>query len=177
MKKFKRRNYMINKSVQPRYMAMTALFVCIVSVITGWTVYSTIWMTLTESISGEPELAVILAELNEILFYRILLVLLSGMCVAVVISMFISHRIAGPVYRICRTLGELGEGKIPHRINLRKRDEFKELSSSVNSVIDKAEGISARNRETVDNIKKLGNLPPGIEEELEKICYFESPGE
>ncbi len=173
MKKWKRRRYLINRSVQPRYMGMVALFICIISLATGWTIYSTTWVMITERMS-EPELAGMLAEINEILFFRTALVILTGVLTAVILTMFVSHRIAGPIFRIRRTLDEIAAGGIPPKITLRQRDEFKELSSAVNSVIDKAEEISRSNRETAENIRKSFSQTPGLEEELQKLKFFEN---
>ncbi len=172
-KKYRRRKYLINRSVQPRYMCMVALFICIISLITGWTVYSNTWYMITERIQGEPELAHILADLNQMLFTRIALVILAGVCVAVVITMFISHRVAGPIFRINKTLEELGEGTLPRKIKLRQRDEFKELSSAVNSVIEKAEEINRANRAAAESLKKFSGQAPGLEDELQKLKFFE----
>lgn len=47
-----------------------------------------------------------------------------------------SHRIAGPLYRINNELNRLAGGETGSDINLRKRDEFKELALSVNRVKD-----------------------------------------
>ena len=173
MRTWKRRNYLINRSVQPRYMGMVALFICIISLITGWTIYSTTWIMITERVQGEPELAQILSELNTLLIVRTALVILAGMCVAVILTMFISHRIAGPIFRIGRTLLEIGQGGIPRKISLRQRDEFKELSEAVNSVIEKAEEISRDSAKTVENIRNLSSRCPGVEEELRKLKFFE----
>jgi HAMP domain-containing protein len=173
MKKWKRRKYLINKSLQPRFMGMTALFVFLFSVISGWCIYSATWITITERIHGEPELYQILAELNETLLLRSLFVVLAGMCAVVIIMMFISHRIAGPLFRVRRILNELGEGIIPGKITFRKKDEFKELSEAVNSVIIRAEEMDAANKEVRKNILKYAGEIPGVEEELDRMRFFE----
>ncbi len=173
MKKWRRRRYFINRSVQSRHMGMTALIVFIIALITGWFVYSSIWYAITERVQNEPQLHQILAEINEILLMRSILVILAGISCAVILTLFISHRIAGPIFRIRRTLEELGEGNVPRKITLRQRDEFKELSEAVNSVIDKTEEISRVNREAVENIKNMPDKAPWLEKELEKFMFFE----
>ncbi len=151
-------------------MGMTALIVFIIALIAGWSVYSSIWYAITERIQDEPQLHQILAEINEILLIRSILVILAGICCAVILTLFISHRTAGPIFRIRNTLEELGSGLIPGKIKLRTRDEFKELADAVNSVISKAEEMTGHNKEAVENIKSmLGELKPDQNEKMDEI--------
>ncbi len=55
-------------------------------------------------------------------------------------GLFISHKMAGPVYRIKKTLQEVADGKITlkdAKFKLRKRDELKDLVEALNSFLDK----------------------------------------
>ena len=49
-----------------------------------------------------------------------------------VAGVFISHRIAGPVFRICKALGELAGNPDTSEVLFRKKDFFPELSESFN---------------------------------------------
>ncbi len=56
-------------------------------------------------------------------------------------GLFISHKMAGPVYRIKRTLEDASSGKIDVksiRFRLRKGDELQDLVESLNKFIEKA---------------------------------------
>jgi methyl-accepting chemotaxis protein len=48
--------------------------------------------------------------------------------------MIISHRMAGPVFRIRKTLLAMSEGELQDRIQLRKKDDFKSLAEAVNTL-------------------------------------------
>lgn len=50
-------------------------------------------------------------------------------------GIFYSHRLAGPIYRIRKTLREAQAGRRVEPIILRKNDEFKELAEDVNSIL------------------------------------------
>ncbi|HEX9627175.1 MAG TPA: hypothetical protein VGA00_09585 [Acidiferrobacterales bacterium] len=52
---------------------------------------------------------------------------------------YYTHRIAGPVYRFCRTLDDMADGRIGQRIKLRRHDYFENLSQS----LDRVEGALA----------------------------------
>ncbi len=51
-----------------------------------------------------------------------------------VFGLFYSHKMAGPVYRIKRTLREMADGQMPldHEIRLRKGDQFQDLAEVLN---------------------------------------------
>ena len=50
----------------------------------------------------------------------------------------ISHRIAGPVYRICKHLQTMAETKKVSEVSFRKNDYFPELADSLNSYLKKS---------------------------------------
>ncbi len=57
-----------------------------------------------------------------------------------IFGLFISHKMAGPVYRIKRTLEEATSGKIDYktlRFRLRKGDELQDLVDALNKFIEK----------------------------------------
>ena len=61
-----------------------------------------------------------------------LLTVLAMVLVCVgIISLLFSHRIAGPIYRIRKSIDMLSEGKDIPPVQLRKYDEFKELAASL----------------------------------------------
>jgi len=47
-------------------------------------------------------------------------------------SIFITHKIAGPVYRLKTRLQQIIEGDLASTVTLRKDDDFQELADSVN---------------------------------------------
>jgi methyl-accepting chemotaxis protein len=51
------------------------------------------------------------------------------------ISLYLTHRIAGPLYRICKDLEEVNNGNLRTRIALRKFDEGQALAESVNNAV------------------------------------------
>jgi len=46
---------------------------------------------------------------------------------------FISHKIAGPLYRFEESLKEIGEGDLTHRVQLRKKDQLSDLADRLNT--------------------------------------------
>ena len=48
------------------------------------------------------------------------------------VSIFISHKIAGPLYRLKRSIAQITEGNLDVKIKLRKWDDLKDLAEHVN---------------------------------------------
>ena len=75
---------------------------------------------------------------------KINVILLIGLPVISILLLFwglvISHRIAGPVYRLEQDLKKIAEGDFSLRIKLRKKDEFASIAKAINKVLDKVEG-------------------------------------
>jgi methyl-accepting chemotaxis protein len=59
------------------------------------------------------------------------------MVLIVVVGIFTSHRIAGPVHRIAEDIERTLSGERGVRVRLRKRDAFPELASKVNVLLER----------------------------------------
>jgi len=90
------------------------------------------FQTLVNQFHGES-LAVIKYAITSKIFVRSLLLIFA----IAVISVFISHRIAGPIYKFERILEALAAGEKVHEITLRKHDEFYRLAQAINKLIRK----------------------------------------
>jgi len=66
-------------------------------------------------------------------------VLLICVVVALVVTFFygvvISHRMAGPIFRIRSVLDNMAQGDLSQHIRLRRKDDFKGLAESTNGLI------------------------------------------
>lgn len=62
----------------------------------------------------------------------ILLFLVSGV---ILLTLLMSHRIAGPIFRLERTAKAIGDGNLTTVVKLRDKDQLKELASQVNALI------------------------------------------
>ncbi len=176
--KFRRRHYFINRSVQSRYMCMVALLILIISVLTGWRVYSSMWNLLAPSLEREPHLDRILIETSRVIFWETSIVIFIGMCISALITMFITHRVTGPMFRLKRTVARMGEGELPKQINFREKDELKEIAESINSLINRLESVKINNELAISTVNKLldeGGDSARVKEEIEKIEIFGEP--
>ena len=129
-KKVVRKQYMVKKGFQVRFMTTIIVAMVLVALITGMSIYYAVMQTLTTQLHGE-NLALIKYSISSKIFIRSLLLILS----IAILSVFISHRTAGPIYKFEQIILELARGKEVPEIKLRKSDEFYELASAINSLI------------------------------------------
>lgn len=59
---------------------------------------------------------------------------LISIFVVAFICIFVTHTIAGPVYRMEKVVRNIGEGDLTHFIKLRPKDELKDLADAMNEM-------------------------------------------
>ncbi|MBU0759503.1 MAG: methyl-accepting chemotaxis protein [Candidatus Omnitrophica bacterium] len=53
--------------------------------------------------------------------------------------LILSHRLAGPVYRLEKDLEDIAKGNFSIRIKFRKKDELKSIADGINRILDEME--------------------------------------
>ncbi len=132
---FKRRRYLVEGKFQLKFAGMILLFMFAVALFSSLTIYYNTWMLLGEKLANvypQGRLAGILKQANFVLFMRLLLIAPLVCVLAIVLS----HRIAGPIFRIKKTLDEAVKGDYSKRLYLRKTDELKDVAESINNLME-----------------------------------------
>jgi nitrogen fixation/metabolism regulation signal transduction histidine kinase len=78
----------------------------------------------------QGRLVVTLKQVNMIIAYRLLFLI----PLLAFFGVMLSHRIAGPAYRIERTLREIGKGNFDIHIKLRRYDELVSIANAINDM-------------------------------------------
>jgi nitrogen fixation/metabolism regulation signal transduction histidine kinase len=149
MAQYRRSIFLINRPFQLRF----ALYVC------SWLfalslVYPLIIESLFEFFIRNaaldpmgPALSKIQSTRGEMLwllgFLQLLLLL-----VTFAISVFLSHRIAGPLYKLRKAFEEAKNGNLRQELAFRKTDHFQDLARDFNAMTQGLRGILARNVDT-----------------------------
>jgi methyl-accepting chemotaxis protein len=130
---FKRRNYFINKELQGKYIFKAFLLVALGSILFAliFSFFSANTLSIVYDnyhlrLGTTPGIL-----LNKILRSQWLFIVLGGIAIAV-ITLFLTHRVAGPFFRFEKTLDNMTAKDISVRIALRPKDEGKELASKIN---------------------------------------------
>lgn len=138
-----RKRYLIKKGFQLRLISRIMLLVVFAVLLTGGGV---LLMTRYRESKDDAELFYVTKNFGEdpikitqehIVFPVLLYSGLILLIIASIEMLFYSHRIAGPLYRINNDIKRMAKGEIGDKINLRKRDEFKELAESINLLKEK----------------------------------------
>ena len=152
-KKYRRRQLLIIKRFQIRYISLILLFMFATALLTGYTVYVTTWIMFGEKLAAvypQGLLFDIAKKVNMVLFLR--LIFLSPM--VILIGLVLSNRIAGPIYRIRLFLKDLTEGNYEGRIRLRKKDELKDVAEDLNILVSSLDSDQKDRKALIDKIKK-----------------------
>ena len=70
--------------------------------------------------------------------------------------MFVSHKIAGPVYRLEETTKLIAAGDLTHKVHLRQGDELGDLQDAFNSMSESLCNMVKKDREVISRLSKTG---------------------
>lgn len=136
---YKRANFLINKRFQLKFAFFVCSWIFALSMIYPIIIYNLFeyFMKLASdptvrAQSLTPERVKMIE--NQVLFLLGLLQLLF-LAITFMLSIFLSHRIAGPLYKLRRSLEEIARGNFDLRITFRKNDHFMELQDTFNDMV------------------------------------------
>jgi len=164
MPSFKRKRYFIKPRFQIRYAAVVSGFILLSAIISSVMTYLAIFPYLSQKLANvypQGRLITVLKNAN----VKALLSTLVVIPFAAWFSMFLSHRIAGPWYRLETTLHEMAKGDFSHDVKLRPGDELKSLADAINAVI---KGVNLSNKQSLDYANSLYETLHILEEETKK---------
>ena len=127
-----RKRYLLKKRFQLGLTLKVFIALLAVAFISGWTIYYSIWSTVLSEF-GQEKLILVHRAITGKLILRLALIMVA----VAILSVFVSHRMAGPVFKFERTLRQLNQGDTVDKISLRRGDSFKELASEINDLIDR----------------------------------------
>jgi len=179
-KHYKRRNIFIKKDLQGKLILGYFLFV------TGGCLFFIVLLaffsadTLTVSYTNND---LQLGQTPMMLMKNVLaahwVFIVVGTMFLVVAAMLITHRIAGPLFRIEKALDNMVAGNLNDVIYLREKDEGKDLAQKINHFNLELSGsirdVKNHSEAIADLIKqtqiKSNQLPAEIKEEFDSLCW------
>ena len=137
MSKNRRKKFLVDKKVQIKYAAYIAVLLLVYTLLLLSVIFAPHALVLFSD-SPAPEqvtAAEMVLLLNSYIWpWIILLMIFCG-----VYSIFITHKIAGPVFVFNRMAKTIGRGDFSLRAKLRDGDDLKELAESLNGMADSLE--------------------------------------
>lgn len=161
-KPYRRRTYLIKTGLQLRYMGLIVVTMLAISAVTGWIIYYFSWSAIADT--PDLDLAKV-AQIFEDVNWRLLQFMAGMMLVISAVSIFVSHKIAGPVFRFEQMTKVVANGDLTQEIHLRTGDELRELEIDFNKMIVSLREIVKKDREVISRLIKVGDR---IQGEMEK---------
>jgi methyl-accepting chemotaxis protein len=153
-RKGQRRTLLVKRALQIKYIGMAFFSILLASLFVGGDVYySLVRVMQTECPTGLEHAT----QVNGILMLKGSIYLL----IMILIALYISHRIAGPLYRFEKSAQIVGTGDLSHRVSLRTGDELIELQeefngmvASLQSIVEKDRNLAKRLSDRVEDLAK-----------------------
>ncbi|MBF0547136.1 MAG: methyl-accepting chemotaxis protein [Candidatus Riflebacteria bacterium] len=179
-----RKNYFIAKGMQSKFAGTILLLVFLITVITACNIYVLASFFLnTKATINEGQTAETMMKLFIVdLWPRLLLLILVNVIIIFIVSIMYSHQIAGPAYKLEKSINRIAGGDLTFEIHLRKNDNLKELATAVNTMLAKFRETIASAKTLSDDIseklkvlgsdEKLALLAKSADSLREKIAMF-----
>jgi methyl-accepting chemotaxis protein len=157
---YKRSNYFIKKGFQVNFSIRFLLLIVIEAILLGCLFWFISHNTLTTGYVGSQ----LRIENTSSYFFPAMTV--TGLIVVVIVGIigiiglvFISHKIAGPLYRFEASLKAISNGDLTHRTRTREKDQLKDLADSLNNFTSVIDGKVADVKQDVqDAVNQLTEL-------------------
>ncbi|MFH1644792.1 MAG: hypothetical protein ABIB11_00065 [Candidatus Omnitrophota bacterium] len=164
MARYRRKRYIVKKDFQIKYTAMIMFFILLTVFIAYMVIYFSVFPFLSEKLANVyPQgrlYSILRSANNKVLFASILF-----LPIAAWFGIVLSHRIAGPWYKLENILYNLASGHYTEEVKLRKGDEFHSLAEAVNNV---ARSLKAMAKEDVGYINVLDDKLRSLHAELDR---------
>lgn len=162
MRPYRRKHYFINKKIQIKYILLTVSLLILYTMILLAAIFAPYVMALFLDLplSQRAEAAEVLLLLHKNIWPGIgLIIVLFG-----AFSIFITHKLAGPVFVLERMARDITKGDLTVRTRLRKGDDLNDLAEDMNKMAGNLESLLLNLDE---EYRKLASYVSELEKELE----------
>jgi signal transduction histidine kinase len=130
--KNRRRNYFIKKKFQAEFITKFCLLVIVGAALSGIIIYLMSKATVTTTFENSRLVIKSTADfmLPAVLLSSVIVIIFIGM-LTIALTLFTSHRIAGPLYRMEQDIEEVASGNLTKKFNIRKTDEIRALATGL----------------------------------------------
>jgi methyl-accepting chemotaxis protein len=155
MEHYQRKTFLINKNFQIRYCIYVCSWLFALSCVYPWILKEVFDFFFRFVGFHAPKVTTIDVKATQ---HQLLVLLISLQAVFLgvtfLISVFVSHRIAGPIYKLRQWLQAGREGRLRSDLYFRKSDYFREVASDYNLMVS---GVLARVDRNVARLEKMGS--------------------
>jgi len=149
----KRRKYYINKEFQSKFIIKFCVLIALACLIFGALVYL---LSMTSSTTAFENSRLVIKSTAD---YLLPIIVLTAVITTIIISLavisvtlFLSHKIAGPAYRFERAAQEVTEGNLCFQVKLRSHDQLQFVAESMDAMVKSLNTRISSLREKIDNL-------------------------
>jgi len=160
----RRRNYFIKQKFQRDFMLKFFIVIIIGVIISGAIIYSMSKSTVTTSFEKSRLRVKSTADfiMPAVLLSSVAVILFAGLA-TIIITLFTSHRIAGPLYRMEKDMEQVASGDLTVRIRLRHTDEIKALAVSMDVMVQSLRAHIQAISKAVTELESIAESPQAKE--------------
>lgn len=157
---YKRRVYFIKKSFQAKFILKFCALVVLGGLLTIGLLYFLAMQSTTVSVVNSRVVVRTTANfILPILIQTVAIVVVIVGVATVAVTLFVSHKIAGPLYRIRKVMQELEGGDFSHDFHIRHLDQLQDLADTFNNSIKKIREKIRLIKDGLETMKKgLDNI-------------------
>lgn len=131
---YQRAKILINRRFQLKFAFFVCSWIFALSMVYPLIIFSLFEMFLKFVPQDSAQSLAHIKDIQGQVLFLLALLQLAVLLITFLISIFLSHRIAGPIYRIKKAMEEISKGNFDQRVTLRKNDHFMELQDSFNEM-------------------------------------------
>lgn len=153
---FKRKQIYINMDLQFKYSLILIFTMFIEMVIVGLAL-------LYVFSQPQPDIP----GANIYFIYKVVLAIIIFLTLCnITVGVFLSHKVAGPLFRFVMCAREVANGNMRIQVNLRKGDELREMETAFNDMTERLRGVIREDRQRIQDILEAAGL---IEESSARV--------
>jgi methyl-accepting chemotaxis protein len=114
-------------------------------------------------------------EVGQLFIKQIMVAEGISLMIVFMLCIWVTHTIAGPLYRMERVANDIGEGDLSIFTRLRPKDELKELADAFNVMSRRLAQKIYAVKDAVRNLEELGDIESGIHSVRASLEVFRLP--
>ena len=156
--KFKRTKYWVSGRFQGKFVGLILLLIFLTAALCSYVIYYTSMISFGEKLASIYPQGRLVSVINTI-NVRIMITLLLVTPLVALIGIFLSHKIAGPIVRMERFMGDMASGNFTGKLVLRKGDELFMLADAINRLTESIKTTMINEKSGLNRLEnELANL-------------------
>ncbi|MCX5698001.1 MAG: methyl-accepting chemotaxis protein [Candidatus Omnitrophica bacterium] len=163
---YRRKNYLIDKKFQAKFIVKFSALIFLGGLLTVVLLYFLGTQSKTVAIQNSRVIAKTTADfILPLLIQTVIAVTVLVGIIAGILTLFISHKISGPLYRLKKVIERLERGDFSSEFNIRSTDQLSGLADEINSMI----------RNTKQEVCGIKNKAISLKQKLDSLTENDFP--